>query len=89
MMELIQDLPDHVLGVRASGKVTGEDYETILMPAVEDKLTRREKLSCIYHLAEGFQGFEAAALWDDAKVQYNAPSLIFIFARRRNWRVGD
>lgn len=68
MIELMSGLPDGVLGFTATGKVTGEDYEEVVVPAVEAGLEEHSHLSLIYHLGESFTGFAAAALWDDAKV---------------------
>ena len=31
----MNDLPDTVLGISAEGTVTGADYQTVLIPAVE------------------------------------------------------
>ncbi len=39
MMELLDDLPDHVAGVRAIGEVDDDDYEDVLVPAIEDRLS--------------------------------------------------
>ena len=68
MIDPIPDLPDNVLGFTASGKVTGDDYERVLIPAVEAKLKGHPKVRLLYHLGAQFEGFEAEALWDDAKV---------------------
>ena len=68
MIELLQDLPGNVLGFRATGRVTAEDYETILIPAVEERLQTQPQLRFLYVLGEGFEGFDARAMWDDAKV---------------------
>ncbi len=38
MLQLMNDLPENVLGILAEGKVTGKNYEDILMPAVEENL---------------------------------------------------
>ena len=38
MLKIMNDLPDNVLGVLAEGKITGTDYETVLIPAIEKKL---------------------------------------------------
>lgn len=68
MIEILTDLPDDVLGFNASGTVTGRDYETILIPAVEEKLKKHKQISLLYHLGKDFEGFEAEAMWDDMKV---------------------
>jgi hypothetical protein len=40
MIEIMTGFPDGVPGFDATGKVTAEDYETVLVPAVEDMLSR-------------------------------------------------
>lgn len=68
MMHKIEGLPDHVVAIAAQGKVTGEDYEQVLIPAVETALEKHKRIRFLYHLGAGFTGFTAAALWDDARV---------------------
>ncbi len=68
MVELIEGMPDKVLAIRGKGVITGSDYESVIIPAVESKLARHEKLRVLYHLGADFAGFDAAALWDDTKV---------------------
>jgi len=68
MIERIADLPDYVVGFTAAGKVTGKDYEDVLIPAVEAGLERHKHLNLLYHLGPSFEGFDAAAVWNDTKV---------------------
>ncbi len=68
MLQLIKDLPENVLGVSAEGKVTGKDYETILIPAVEAKFKSYKKIRMLYHLGNNFSGFDLSAMIDDAKI---------------------
>jgi SpoIIAA-like len=68
MIEIIPDLPDNVVAAVAHGKVTGEDYETVLVPAIENRLKSHEKIGCFYQLAPDFSGFTAEAAWDDFKI---------------------
>jgi SpoIIAA-like len=68
MVEKIPDLPDTVLGFTAKGTVTANDYESIIIPAVEALFSRQRKVRFLYHLGEEFSGFEAAAVWDDTKL---------------------
>jgi len=68
MVEKIPDLPDNVLGFTAKGKVTANDYESVIIPAVEALFSRRGKVRFLYYLGEDFTGFEAAAMWDDMKL---------------------
>jgi hypothetical protein len=34
MMKLLAHLPDHIVGVSASGQIDAKDYETVLIPAI-------------------------------------------------------
>jgi hypothetical protein len=68
MIERIPNLPDNVLGFSAKGEVTADDYESVIIPAVEALFARHEKVRFLYHLGGDFSGFEATAMWDDAKL---------------------
>lgn len=68
MIEPIAGLPDNTLGFAAKGTVTANDYETVIIPAVEALFSQRSKARFLYHLGTDFTGFEAAAMWDDAKI---------------------
>jgi len=67
MIEVVPGTPEGVLEVRAVGKVTGEDYENVLVPAVEQQ-KRRGKIRLLYRLGPEFEGYTAAAMWDDTKL---------------------
>jgi hypothetical protein len=57
-----------VIGFSAHGKVTSEDYERHVVPAVESALALHDKVRLLYQIAGDFEGFEAGAVWEDAKV---------------------
>ena len=68
MIETIPGLPDGVLGFSAKGTVTADDYESVIIPAVEAQFARQKKVRFLYHLGPEFTGFDVAAMWDDAKL---------------------
>jgi hypothetical protein len=68
MLTLIDGLPDHVVGVRASGEVSDDDYEDVLVPAIDAARARHDKIRLLYVLGEAFTGYEADAMWEDAKL---------------------
>ncbi len=68
MLKIMTDLPDSILGVSAEGKITGSDYEIILIPAVEEKFKTNKKVNLLYHLGKEFSGFELSAILDDTKI---------------------
>lgn len=66
MFKMMEDLPEDVVGFEASGKVTHEDYKEKLIPLLEKKLAEGKPLKMIYAVGVDFDGFELAAMWDDA-----------------------
>jgi len=68
MIEILTGIPENVLAVRASGKVTAEDYDHTLVPALEQRLQARDKIRMFYELGPETTGFSAGAMWEDAKV---------------------
>jgi hypothetical protein len=67
-LELLKDLPDEVVGVRAVGEIDDDDYEDVLEPAIKDCLSRHEKVRLLYVLGPEFTGYEADAVWADTKL---------------------
>ena len=68
MIKEVPDLPGNVIGFTASGTVTAEDYESVLIPAVEAKLAEQKMIRLLYHLGPDFSGYKMAAMWEDAKI---------------------
>jgi hypothetical protein len=68
MLKLMNGLPKNVLGVSAEGKITETDYETILIPVLEEKLKAHKKIRMLYQLGSNYTGFEMSAMLDDAKM---------------------
>lgn len=68
MIEKIPDLPENVLGFKAKDTITDEDYQTIIIPAVEGRFSKHQKVRLLYHIGDGVNNIEAAAAWDDTKL---------------------
>lgn len=68
MIEVMTDLPERVLGLKAIGQVSAEDYKTVLVPAIEEKLMRHKKARLLYVLGDEFEGYTSGAAWEDAKI---------------------
>jgi SpoIIAA-like len=71
MIELLQGLPDGVVGVEAVGEVTAHDYETVLIPAFDAARAGHDKVNVVFVVGERFTGFAAGALWDDTKYGFS------------------
>ncbi|MDJ0600839.1 MAG: STAS/SEC14 domain-containing protein [Crocosphaera sp.] len=59
---------DLVLALEAEGKVTGDDYQSVIIPAVEDKLRQYKKIRLLYEIGNHFSGFDLKAVWEDFKL---------------------
>lgn len=71
MIKLIPDMPPNVVAFTASGQVTGDDYENVIIPLVDEKIDQHEKIRLLYHLGPDFKKFTTTALWDDAKIGFH------------------
>lgn len=68
MIQLLPDLPRHVIGIVASGQVNASDYEIVVIPAIESALKLHGRIRMLYQLGPAFSGFTSGAMWDDMKL---------------------
>jgi len=68
MIESLQDFPRGVVAFTGKGQITKQDYETVLIPSVEEALKQPGKLRLYYQIGPDFSGMEAGALWEDFKI---------------------
>jgi hypothetical protein len=68
MVQIIEDLPENVIGFRATGKVTKEDYESVLMPAVEAHSKKFNKINFLLWVDTDISNYTFGAWVDDALV---------------------
>ena len=68
MIEQLLNFPDNVVAVVCTGRVTKEDYDAVLVPAVANVLKRQGKVRLYYETAADFVGIDPGAIWEDFKV---------------------
>jgi hypothetical protein len=68
VLTLIEDLPEGVVGVEAHGKVTADDYEQVLVPALDAARERSGRVRILYVLGQDFPDYTAGAAWEDTKL---------------------
>jgi hypothetical protein len=68
MIEMLEGFPESAVAFAAKGKVTKEDYERVLVPAVEAAFQRRGRIRFYYEIGPDCTGFEPAAMWQDTKL---------------------
>lgn len=71
MIEMLTDFPENIVAFMCHGRVTKDDYDTVLIPDVEKRLKQHEKLRIYYEFAPDFDGIDPAAAWEDAKVGFS------------------
>ena len=68
MLERMADIPSNVIGIRATGSVSAEDYDRVLKPAIDAALGAGEGIRLVYELGPGFEGYSPGAAWEDLKL---------------------
>jgi hypothetical protein len=68
MFQIIDGMPESVVAVRGVGRVTGDDYRTVLDPAIDRATADGRKARLYLELGEAFEGYDASAMLADASV---------------------
>ena len=74
MIRLLRDMPAGVLGLEAVDDVEEEDYEDVIVPAVEEAIARHGKVRLVYVLGHDFDEYEGEAVWEDLKLGVRHPT---------------
>lgn len=64
MMKLIENTPANVLAIEASGEITAQDYETVLIPETDKVMDAGGAVHMVYVLKD-VKHFDLAAMWED------------------------
>lgn len=67
MIEMLDGMPDGVVGVEIVGELTTDDYEQVLIPTFEAGRAAHEHLNVVFVAGDRFTGFSSGAMWDDMK----------------------
>ena len=68
MIEQLTGFPANVMAFVCKGRVTKQDYETVLVPAVSEALKKHDKVRLYYETAGDFSGIDPGAVFTDFKV---------------------
>jgi hypothetical protein len=66
MIEFMNESSGNAIGIRASGKLTKTDYDTILIPRLTELFKTCGQLNVIFYMDDTFEGWDLEAAWDDA-----------------------
>jgi SpoIIAA-like len=71
MLKLIPGLASNVIGIEAIGKVEAADYQQVLDPAAAQAIRQHDRVRLLYVLADEYEGYTAAAMWEDTKLGFH------------------
>jgi hypothetical protein len=67
MLQLLHDMPPFVVAVRATGKVTKDDFDKVLLPAFDRVARAYDGIHFLLVLDNDISDFTLGAWWDDMK----------------------
>jgi hypothetical protein len=79
MVERMDDVPAGVIGVRASGKLTKDDYAGVLEPALKEAMDSGD--ARVLFVLTDFDGLELGATFEDLKTGLGVE-----LAHRKDWK---
>jgi len=87
-VEVSKDLNKDFLYVRATGKLTKEDYERFL-PEIDAAIREKGKIRVLFEMHD-FHGWKAGAFWEDVKFDFKHFSDIerLAIVGERKWEQG-
>ena len=67
-------MPAGVLGLEAVDDVEKEDYENVILPAIDAAIAEHGKVRLVYVLGPEFDDYEGEAVWEDLKLGGRHPT---------------
>ncbi|TWR26862.1 STAS/SEC14 domain-containing protein [Mucilaginibacter achroorhodeus] len=68
MLQFINDLEPHVVGIHAIDEVSKEDVENVLMPRINELVEKQGEINYLLVLETDVQNWTAGAWWNDVKM---------------------
>ncbi|MGA2083324.1 MAG: STAS/SEC14 domain-containing protein [Holophaga sp.] len=68
MIERLITFPENVLGFIYKGHISKADYDSVLVPAINNALNKQERLRLYVETDATFLGIGPGAIWEDFKV---------------------
>ncbi|MBN1395288.1 MAG: STAS/SEC14 domain-containing protein [Pirellulales bacterium] len=67
MIEVLPQSEGNMLVVKATKKLTNQDYKDVMIPRLEAIIREYGRARFILDLSHDFHGWEASAMWDDVR----------------------
>ncbi|MCA9506987.1 MAG: STAS/SEC14 domain-containing protein [Myxococcales bacterium] len=68
MIKVLESPSPDILAFEGVGKITKDDYQQVINPAIEKAYQEGKKIRFLYYLGEDFEEFSLAGAWEDFKI---------------------
>jgi hypothetical protein len=65
MLEIMPESQENILGVKAAGKLTSQEFQEVLVPRLKGIIQKHGRVRVLFSLDEDFQGWDMEALQQD------------------------
>ncbi len=74
MIRILGGMPVGVLGLEAVDDVEKQDYDNVVVPAIDASIAEHGKVRLVYVLGPEFDDYEGDAVWEDLKLGVRHPA---------------
>ena len=68
MIEILTDVPPGVVGVRARGILTRDEYDSVVVPMLDEAERSGRRLRILCEVGADYRGLTPGALWEDLRL---------------------
>lgn len=68
MLQFLNNLPENTVGLEVEGEVTKDQYDSVVVPKMEELAKRQGEINYLIILKSGIDSFTAGVWWDDFKM---------------------
>ena len=68
MLKQMENLPAGLLGLEATGRITRDDYDTVVEPLLAEARSAGRRVRFLYYFPDGFESFTPGAAWEDTQI---------------------
>jgi hypothetical protein len=70
MMEIMNESSGNVIGIRATGMLTTDDYDRVLVPKLAELSQQFETARALFYMDHDFRGWDLSAAWANTKLDF-------------------
>ncbi|WP_137389499.1 STAS/SEC14 domain-containing protein [Rhodoligotrophos defluvii] len=70
MIDFMKESNGDIVGIRATGKLTGGDYSDVLVSWLEGLIQRYGTLRVLFYMDEDFRGWDLHAAWANTELDF-------------------